>query len=201
MNQMSDIHNIEAEDQARADWYALLARLWYAAPDTPLLQSIASANEALNGEGATPLEAAWRQICIAAMAMNPESVRLEYDNVFIGTGKAEVTPYMAHYFPGTTGKEKILLRIRQRLEVLRLERADGRHEPEDHIAALCDVMRHLILRSTAQAQAEFFRDFLQPAWRAFIEKAECSPNTGFYKHVVRFSAAYFAVEEQAFAML
>ena len=36
---------IDPEDQARADFYALLSRLYAAAPDAPLLAAIAAADE------------------------------------------------------------------------------------------------------------------------------------------------------------
>ncbi len=36
-------HRLEPEDQARADFYALLARLFAAAPDAALLAAIAAA--------------------------------------------------------------------------------------------------------------------------------------------------------------
>ena len=201
MNDPTFAPELQAEDQARADWYALLARLWYAVPDETLLQNIAGANDAFNSEGVTLLGAAWQQLCVAAMAMDPESIRAEYDSAFIGVGKAEVTPYLAHYFPGSTGKEKILLRVRQKLDALGLVRNEDRREPEDHIAALCDVMRHLILRYPLVTQAAFYKEFLQPGWQGFMEKAENSSQTNFYKRVARFSAAFFALEEQAFAML
>ncbi|HKO89447.1 MAG TPA: molecular chaperone TorD family protein [Burkholderiales bacterium] len=201
MNQLVDNPPVIEEDQARADWYALLARLWYAAPDAQLLQQLANADEAWSDGAGTPLAEAWAQLRKAAAVMEPLAVRLEYDSVFVGTGKAEVTPYMAHYFPGTTGKEKILLRVRDQLDELGLARTADKHEPEDHLAALCDVMRHLIQREPVTRQEAFFRAFLRPCWRKFLERAEASAQTHFYKRVARFNAAFFAIEEQAFDMM
>ena len=58
-------HRIEPEDQARADFYALLARLYQNAPDAALLEAIASAeifnDEAATGDGAE-LARTWRAL-------------------------------------------------------------------------------------------------------------------------------------------
>src|SRR5690606_2937022 len=131
--------NLNPEAQARADWYAFLARIWYAAPDETLLRAMADAP--LPGEEATaPLDRAWVQLANAARTAELEDVRFEYDSVFIGTGKAEVTLYMAHWLPGTTGKERHLLKLRNLLGEWGLARAESAREPEDHLSALCEVM-------------------------------------------------------------
>jgi TorA maturation chaperone TorD len=84
------------EDQARAGYYALLSRLYYAGPDAALLEAIARADEVIAESHATPLAAAWRALVAAAMAMDADAAREEYDGAFVGTGKAEVTPYATY---------------------------------------------------------------------------------------------------------
>ena len=76
------------EDEARAGYYALLARLFYAGPDAPLLQAIAGSDDIVADGGV--LAGPWNTLAAAAWAMAPEAARLEYDEVFVGTGKAEV---------------------------------------------------------------------------------------------------------------
>ncbi|MCU0897935.1 MAG: molecular chaperone TorD family protein, partial [Burkholderiales bacterium] len=98
------------EDQARADFYALLARLFYAGPDAALLAAIAGADEIV-AEGDARVAESWRDLVAAAAVTDPEAAREEYDLVFVGTGKAEVTPFATHYMT-RTGAEMILARLR-----------------------------------------------------------------------------------------
>lgn len=197
--------NLNPEAQARADWYAFLARIWYAPPDEALLRAMADAP--LSGESATaPLDRAWAQLARAAAGATVQSAKLEYDLVFIGTGKAEVTPYMAHWLPGTTGKDRHLLRLRNLLDEWGLARAESAHEPEDHLAAVCEVMRHLILAGGAEEnsiarQAELFNAYLAPGYRRFVAAARGSQQSNFYKSVALFTETFFGIEEQSFQML
>ena len=90
------------EDEARAGYYALLGRLLYAGPDADLLQSIAgSAEIAAGGQLAGP----WNALAAAARAMDTEAARAEYDELFVGTGKAQVTPYAAFIWLRPAGRK------------------------------------------------------------------------------------------------
>jgi TorA maturation chaperone TorD len=82
---------IAPEEQARANLYGLLARLFYAPPDAELLKGISV--EKLEGELAAP----WSEVASAAAAADPNAVREEYESAFIGTGKAPVTLYTTAY--------------------------------------------------------------------------------------------------------
>ena len=84
---------IEPEDQARADFYALLSRLFDSAPDAGLLAAIASADELPDVSTAgtdRDLAKAWRELIAASAAMEPEAAAAEYQDLFIGVGKSEV---------------------------------------------------------------------------------------------------------------
>src|SRR5262252_8575347 len=81
------------EDQARAGYYALLARLFYAGPDAGLLAAIAGSDEIAVEGAQSDLAGAWRALAAAARAMDVDAANLEYDQLFVGTGKAQVTPY------------------------------------------------------------------------------------------------------------
>ena len=107
------------EEQARANFYGLLARLFYAPPDEPLLKALAGTDE-LDAEDET-LAARWREL-IAAAALTPaEAVREEYDSVFVGTGKAPVTLYASAYSLRYTN-ETPLAALRGELAALGLAR-------------------------------------------------------------------------------
>ena len=59
--------------------------------------------------GRLALPTAWRQLQAAAAAADPEAARMEHDALFVGTGKAEVTPYASHYLT-ETARERLLVR-------------------------------------------------------------------------------------------
>jgi len=64
------------EDEARAGYYALLARLFYAGPDAGLLQTIAGSEFAIAGG---QLAGPWNALAAAARQTEAEAARLEYD--------------------------------------------------------------------------------------------------------------------------
>lgn len=205
-NASSVQESMNAEAQARADWYAFLGRIWYAGPDDSLLQAIAGAGGNASEGHATQFDDAWRHLAAVAKTADPQKLKLEYDSVFVGTGRAEITPYMSHYLQGSTGKEKYLLHIRQLLDELGLARAEAAHEPEDHIAAVCEIMRHLILSGgedehTLDQQAQFFNRYIAPGYADFVAAVLASPNTDFYKSVASFTEAFFDIEVTSFQML
>jgi TorA maturation chaperone TorD len=188
------------EDQARAGYYALLARLFYAGPDAALLEVIAGADEiVLRGEQSA-LAAAWRALAAAAGAMDAEAARLEYDGLFVGTGKAEVTPYASFYLV-ETGREKVLVRLRQELASLGLARAERALEPEDHVAGLFDAMRYLISMGSddaaLQKQRAFFERYIDGSYGAFCAAIGATEKSNFYKHVAHFAEAFLVVESEA----
>jgi TorA maturation chaperone TorD len=186
------------EDQARAGYYALLARLFYAGPDAELLESIAAADTA--GDGSSGLGRAFGARASAARATDAQAARLEYDQLFVGTGKAEVTPY-ASYYLSETGREKILVRLRADLAELGLARADSATEPEDHIAGLFDAMRHLISLGSddgaLQRQQEFFNRYIARSFAPLCDATSASANARFYAHVAHFAQAFLSVECEA----
>ena len=92
---MQFVETLPPEEVARANFYALLARLFYAAPDAALLDAIAAAGEIEAEDGG--IAAAWQGLARAATAADPEAVRDEYDTAFVGTGKAPVTLYACAY--------------------------------------------------------------------------------------------------------
>jgi TorA maturation chaperone TorD len=188
------------EDQARAGYYALLARLFYAGPDAGLLATIANADEIISGGEQSALSGAWSALASAARAMDAEAARLEYDQLFIGTGKAEVTPYASFYLV-QTGREKILVRLRDELAGLGLRRAERALEPEDHVAGLFDTMRYLISMGSGDAapqqQQAFFDRYIAGSYPAFCGAISKSEKSNFYKHVAHFAETFLVVESEA----
>ena len=187
------------EDQARANFYGLLSRLFYAPADAALLAALAQADE-LEAEAAD-LAGRWRDLCAAAAKADPEEVRDEFDTVFIGTGKAPVTLYVTAYSIRYSN-EVPLVGLRSELAELGFARRENVGEPEDHIAALCDVMRGLIAQQQGdEVQKRFFERWIQPNVEPLCSAIEKSERTAFYKHVGRLAKAFFSLEQSGFEML
>jgi len=187
---------IAPEEQARANLYGLLARLFYGPPDAGLLKAMAS--ETLDGELAQP----WEELKRASATADPETVREEYETAFIGTGKAPVTLYTSAYSIRFSN-EVPLAELRGELSRLGLARRAEAREPEDHIAALCDVMRHLVAKQQydLDEQRRFFHRWVAPIAEPLCGAIERSAVTDFYKRVAALANRFFALEQTAFEML
>jgi TorA maturation chaperone TorD len=192
--------SLPPEEVARANFYGLLARLFYAPPDAQLLRTLGAAT-GIEAE-AGGIDEAWEGLSRAAGEADPEAVRDEYDSVFVGTGKSPVTLYTCAYSI-RFASEAPLAELRGELAALGLARRGDAAEPEDHIAALCDTMRHLIAvqkREPAE-QSAFFKRWIGPAAAPLCDAIEADPTTSFYKAVARFAKAFFDIEQNAFEML
>jgi TorA maturation chaperone TorD len=195
--------SLTEEDRARADLYAVLARLFYAAPDRVFLDTLAR-HERLFGNDDVPLGKAWNALVRAARAAAPEALTLEYDTVFVGVGKAEVSLYCSRYLT-SAGRERVVVALRDELRDLGLGRTGETHEPEDHLAVLCEVMRHLVsLGSSDQAigrQKQFFMRYISPAYIQLTDEILSAAATRFYKDVARVTRIFFDLESQSFEMV
>ncbi|HZQ72716.1 MAG TPA: molecular chaperone TorD family protein [Burkholderiales bacterium] len=189
---------LTAEEAGRAHLYALLGRLFYAPPDAALLRALATSGELDGAEGA--LKAAWRELAAGAAAADPEAVRYEYDRAFVGVGKAPVTLYTCAYSIRFTN-EVPLVALREELAALGVARRPDANEPEDHIAALCEVMRHLIEQSDLQVQKRFFERWIRPTAGSLCAAISASAETAFYKHAAQLLNAVCSVEHTAFDMI
>lgn len=187
-----------AEDRARADLYALLASLFYGPPEAKLLAAIANAPSP-EEEAASALGFAWRELQKAAAQADPEAVRCEYDALFVTVGQAPVMLYGSYYQAGFL-HEQPLARLREALARLGFSRKPGTAEPEDHLSALCDVMRMLILEGgpgAVAAQQEFFGRFLQPWYSHLTAEIAKAEGAGFYRVVGRFAQTVLDRETQS----
>ena len=189
------------EDRARADLYALIARLFYAPPDASLLQTLAEADEIVGEDDSVPLAEAWSRLQAACAASDEEAVQEEYDSLLIGVGKAPVSPYLGAYLERGSG-DRALVDLRAFLAARGLGRRESVSEPEDHVAAVCEVMRHLI--SVQQAgldeQADFFRRFVLPGGLPLCASLAVAEQANYYKAVAGFARSFLELERTAFEM-
>ena len=187
------------EEVARANFYGLCARLLYAPPDAALLEAIAGADEIHGDDGGMAL--AWRDLARAAASTTPEAAREEYESAFVGTGKAPVTLYTSAYSVRYTN-EVPLVELRAELAALGLARRAEVGEPEDHIAALCDVMRYLISerKEDLAAQKRFFERWIWPTVPPLCSATARSENAVFYKAVAGLLFKLCTIEHSAFEL-
>lgn len=188
---------LNAQDTARADLYAIIGRFFFAAPDEPLLAAIRGGGEAATSG---PLGAAWDALREACKTADPVTLRHEFETLFCGVGKSEITPFSSHYVKEAS-PDRHLLRLRQILKAWNFSRSGAATETEDHVAGICDVMRLLIGGSRPlDEQGLFFNEFVYPALVPFCEAIGRSVNASFYGCVAQFALAFLAVEKAAFEM-
>ena len=190
---------LSEEDAARANLYAVIGRLFHEAPDSILLAQLCRAEAGAAGENA-PLEQAWQALQAACRSAYPVVVRQEHDSLFVGVGKAEVTPYTSHYIKGTS-PDRHLVRLRECLEQVGLARRNAAFEVEDHVSGVCDAMRFLIASGhSLSEQRLFFNEFAYAGAVSFCDMVARASSAVFYRYVAAFARAFFEVERQAFEM-
>lgn len=189
------------EEAARAEFYALLAGLFYQPPEADLLAAIAAAAPIPALGDGLALAEAWDGLREAARKSDPERVRDEYDALFITAGQAPVMLYGSFHIAGFL-HETPLAELRSDLARLGFSRRPGVGEPEDHIAALCEVMRLMIATraESLAAQREFFGRHIRPWYGKVLRQLEAEPQADFYRGAGRFARAFFEIESQSFDM-
>lgn len=192
------------EEAARANFHALLARLFHSAPDAQLLAALA-ASAPLPAEGDGALARAWQALVDASSAMDAEAALEEYENLFVGVGKAAVSVY-AGYYNGAPAIDHPRVRIQADLAALGLARREPVSEPEDHYAGLFEAMRVLVGGGAGRApapleeQRRFFQAHLEPGIAKFAKALAEAPEANYYRTVAAFMAAFAALESESFLL-
>ncbi len=198
-------HRLEPEDQARADIYALLGRLFAGPPDRALLKAISEAGPMDLDSGEAPLARAWATLVAASAAMDPEAAAQEYTELFVGVGRSEVDLHASHWIPEAMS-EKPLVQVREDLARLGLGRLPEVSTYEDHLAALFEVMRVLVAGqderrpSPVAEQRAFFERHLQPWVYRCCDAIRDSPIANYYRRVAEFDSLFMALERDSFAI-
>jgi TorA maturation chaperone TorD len=211
-------HPLAPEDQARANFYALLARLFAAAPDAALLRAIAAAAplgiavdadpgaDTDEPEAAGPrLPAAWDSLRAASAAVDAEAVAQEYTDLFIGVGKSEINLHASHWLAGHM-MDRPLVEVRATLARAGLAPRPETTMLEDHLSALCEAMRALITGqglgapASLPTQREFFENHMAPWVFACCNAIGDFPVANYYARVAQFAGQYMALERDSFAI-
>lgn len=194
---------LASEEATRAAIYGLLASLLYRAPDHALLQTIADADDIAAFAPMAPLGQAWHALRLASSVSDEDALHAEYEQLFIGLGQGEVQLYMSWHLTGFLMEEP-LARLREDLSALGLVRRHNISEPEDHMAAVLEVMRYLICgdaerpAASVTEQHEFFDRHLRPWYLLCAAQIEAAASANYYRLVARLLRAFLDVEAQSF---
>ena len=116
------------------------------------------------------MRAGWDALRAASATADPDAVRQEYDDLFIGVGKSPVNLHGSHWVAGFM-MDRPLAELRATLAAMGLARRPGVTMVEDHLSALCETMRLLVAGDSAmppqpvEAQRTFFERQIAP-WYA-----------------------------------
>ncbi len=184
-------------DLRRSEQYRFLSRLLASAPSTQLLQEIS----ALTGDE-TALGQAYDSLARNAANSEAKAVEREFFELFIGVGRGELLPYASFYITGFLN-ERPLADLRGDLARLGVARAQGRYEPEDHIALILEVMAGMAdgtIDVDEARQAAFFNRHLAPWAAQFFDDLAIAPSARFYRPVAEIGRLLVDIEARAFAL-
>lgn len=190
---------VSPEDTARAGFYALLGALFTRPPDQKLLQTLAIAAPL---EPGAMLAKPWEALVLASGVVDAEAVAEEYETLFVGVGQAKVSIY-AGFYAGASAVDHPRVRIARAMDKLRIVRAPGVTEPEDHLGGLFEVMRLLVAGAPGRAaespatQKVFFEGHIAPAAIKFFDAVRSDPDSNYYSRVAALGSAFIGVESEA----
>ncbi len=193
--------DLAPEDRMRADLYGLLGRLLCAPPPQELLDQIAG----LSGDD-SPLGTAINALARAASQADAESARSEYNELFMGLVRGELLPYASFYLTGFL-HEMPLAKLREDMQRLGIRRADDRHEPEDHIATMAEIMHGLILgeygaeSAGLSVQRDFFKAHLGKWAPHFFADLEGAQGAHLYAPLGTIGRLFTEIEFESFRLL
>jgi len=193
------------EDLARADLYGLIAQLFHLPPDQALLDQIAATADQQDAADEAPLAKVWMDVVEVAKNNPAKAWHDEFDLNFISVGKPNIVLNGSFYMAGHLN-EKPLVNIRRALEEFGLEAAEEVTETEDHISALCEVMRYLIAGDDLEVsnltnQRVFFNEHIRPWYDDLCDAIEGIPEMHLYRPVAALTREFLAIEGQGFDMI
>lgn len=188
---------LDPVDRARVNLYLLLARLILVVPDERLLIDLRQV-----GGDESPLGHALRGLAHEADVLRVDAIVREHFELFVGVGRGELLPYASYYITGFL-YERPLVRARQDMRRLGIERGEGLSEPEDHIGFLLEAMAGIIMRrfpAEAEEEKRFFTRHIEPWAERFFADVEKSETAVFYRSVARLGLEFLGIEREAFAL-
>jgi TorA maturation chaperone TorD len=178
----------------RTDGYVVLASLLGQPPSEDLRAILQN----LQWDEAIPeqLDRALAALCQAGHDYPLAAMRGEFDRLFVGLGCGEMIPY-ASWYRGKRIQSLPLVSLRSDLVRLGIVRQSDNHEPEDHAAALCEVMAIISRKSNGcsyRTQASFFQEHVASWMGSFFGDLQSAKSAGFYRTVGLFGSCFLEFE-------
>jgi len=190
---------LDEEQNYRAAAYGLLAALLRSAPDQALLDHTCELSPSRES-GDDDLLLAMSTLALSAQNHRQDEIDDEFHALFIGLGKGEVVPYGSWYLTGFL-MEQPLSDLREDLRLLGFDRSPDTHEPEDHVAALCEVLAIMISEAGDLSRQQYFFETHMQKWIGrFFDDLARAQSAVFYRSVARFGSAFIAFENTYFSM-
>lgn len=190
------------EEKVRANTYALLGGLLAQPPKEETIELLRQI-EIQESEHSNAMAAAWRALSLAARRASVPALDDEYHDLFIGLGRGQVVPYASWYLTGFM-MERPLAQLRQDLMRLGFARQEDVKEPEDHAAALCEIMSLLISQAAElgpHEQKAFFTHHIEPWMARFFADLQRAETATFYAAVGAMGEQFLEVEKTYLDML
>lgn len=187
------------EDVLRAQMYRLLSSFLTAVPSAHLLTAGASL-EGDDSELGTAI-GTFAQLC---RQTDVGAAEREYHDLFIGVGRGELLPYASYYLTGFL-HEKPLAKLRQDMEALGLQAPAEQTEPEDHVAAITEMMAGLIDGTLSaplplDRQKQIFEAHLHSWAPHFFRDLEGAKSSVLYAALGKIGREFLRIEAAAFSM-
>lgn len=187
-----------AEEGHRAATYRLLATLLARPPSAETLELVRTLPAAA-GDAQSPLAQAWQLLRLAAEHASVDALDDEFHNLFIGIARGELLPYGSWYLTGFVMDRPLAL-LRRDLQALGIERQQDVYEPEDHAAALCEVMGILVENADGDVpfplQRQFFDEHIAPWMGRFFSDLQQAESARFYRAVGRLGEQFIEFEKR-----
>jgi len=184
------------EQQYRAAAYSILAALLRGVPSQEVLDQISEFSEVEVDEDELLLSMS--SLGLAAQSTQLDSIDDEYHVLFVGLGRGELVPYGSWYLTGFLMEQPLSI-LRDDLKALGFERDESVVEPEDHVAAMCEIMMMLISENQSdlvETQSIFFEKHIAPWMERFFKDLSEAESAVFYRAVGRFGSAFLDFEKQ-----
>ncbi len=185
----------------RANAYSLLGAL-LGRPPTEEILGLLRQIEPDSGTDRRDMASAWACLKLAGERAKVGPLNDEYHDLFIGIGRGEVVPYGSWYMTGFL-MDRPLAVLRGDLAELGFERQDDVKEPEDHVAALCEIMAMLISSEEHDiaVQRRFFQAHIEPWGKNFFQDLQNAKTARFYKAVGQFGEQFIDFEQKYLGLL
>ena len=185
----------------RIEIYALLAYLLRQPPNTAALDWLSNLPITPSPDvNADPysMTQAWALLSNVAKHTSANAAAEEYQNLFIGIGRGDVLPFASWYKCGALMDQPLVL-LRRDLCTLGISRQPHIKEPEDHIAALFEVMALLLQQEPIKISSQFFNRHISDWFTTLFNDITNTKNNPFYSAVALLMVNFLALEQVSFS--